>query len=55
MWGPVFVEDIVITHQMCMRFFIFMAGVVSDPKQFGRSENYCACEKLHVGYFMGAT
>jgi hypothetical protein len=32
MWDAVFMEDIIVTHQMCMQFLIFMTGALSDPK-----------------------
>jgi hypothetical protein len=32
MWGPIFIEGTIITHEACVRYLIFMAGEISDPK-----------------------
>jgi hypothetical protein len=54
-------EDILITHQMCMRFLIFMAGAFSNPKIMASPKimadlKIIVREKnLHAGYCVDAT
>jgi hypothetical protein len=49
-------EDIVVTHQMCMWFLILMAGVVSDlkimasPKIMADPKIVVHAKNLRVGY-----
>jgi hypothetical protein len=33
-------EGTVVIHRTCMRFSIFMASAVLDPKNYGSSKNY---------------
>jgi hypothetical protein len=49
MWGPIFMEGIIIIHQVWMRFSIFMAGAVSDMKNYGMSKNVVHAKNMHVG------
>jgi hypothetical protein len=55
MRGLVFMEDIVVTHQMCMWFSIFMAGAVLGPKNMANPKIVVHVKNLHVGYYVGAT
>jgi hypothetical protein len=61
MWGPVFMEGTIITHQACMQFLIFMAGAVSDPKIMAGIKIMANLKidvhvkNLDAGHYLGAT
>jgi hypothetical protein len=56
MHGPVFMEGTVITHQMCMRFLIFIGGAVSNLKiMVGPKIMADPKIAMHAGHCVGTT